>query len=57
MAEPSHHAENRVRELGQVVVATLGRQKRLDRTSYRLEHILTFASMRSGAGETGRATC
>jgi nitrite reductase/ring-hydroxylating ferredoxin subunit/uncharacterized membrane protein len=42
MNERSHHAEDRVRDAGMGIAASIGRQSWLDRPSYRLEHALTF---------------
>lgn len=43
MVKLSNDAENPVRQVQSRVVAALGRQKWLDRPTYRLEHALTFA--------------
>lgn len=41
-------AEERVREIGERLLATLGRQKWMDRPSYRLEHTLGLARAACG---------
>jgi len=43
VAERSKDVDNPVRQAGSRAVAALGRQTWLDRPSYRLEHVLTFA--------------
>jgi nitrite reductase/ring-hydroxylating ferredoxin subunit/uncharacterized membrane protein len=42
VVEPSRHAEDQVRDIGERVVANLARQTWLDRPGYRFEHVLTF---------------
>ena len=52
MVDRSRRADGRLQKLGPRVLSAIGRQEWLDRPSYRLEHLISFAY--NALGSAGR---